>query len=332
MRALWFLPLLAAFEGAVGSSGDRLPAFQQCISRCARLQHTPSDLAQRVTRWTVQDECNYACMHSVTDKLSSQGERVHQFYGKWPFWRLAGMQEPASVLFSLLNLAAHAQGVRDVRRSVSKGHPMRRFVTLWGFVAINAWTWSAVFHTRDKPFTERMDYISAGASIFYSLFLAAVRVFGLWDAPGRARLTATADATTHRRWMPLALFISAMFAAHVLYATRNPRFDYGYNIKACVAVGMLHNAIWVFYSWRERRFRRAGVPVSRPYTIQPAIAVLVTTAAMGFELLDFPAWRRVIDAHALWHLSTVPIVVYWYRFLVKDSIDETQWAREKLPP
>jgi hypothetical protein len=33
--------------------------------------------------------------------------RVPQFHGKWPFLRLLGLQEPASVLASLLNLATN---------------------------------------------------------------------------------------------------------------------------------------------------------------------------------------------------------------------------------
>lgn len=34
------------------------------------------------------------------------GRRMVQFNGKWPFYRFMGMQEPASVLFSLLNMFA----------------------------------------------------------------------------------------------------------------------------------------------------------------------------------------------------------------------------------
>jgi len=42
-------------------------------------------------------------MHSIMDKVFEKGEPVQQYYGKWPFWRLLGMQEPASLLFSTLN-------------------------------------------------------------------------------------------------------------------------------------------------------------------------------------------------------------------------------------
>ncbi|KAJ7566674.1 hypothetical protein O6H91_02G114000 [Diphasiastrum complanatum] len=33
------------------------------------------------------------------------------YHGKWPFDRILGLQEPASVVFSLLNLLEHILGV-----------------------------------------------------------------------------------------------------------------------------------------------------------------------------------------------------------------------------
>ena len=136
------------------SSGDRAPVFQVCISRCEQqLCHAPTGpvtlpLALRLTRWTCTDECRYTCMHTITDHAISTDDDVHQYYGKWPFWRLAGMQEPASVLFSVLNLCAHIQGLKTANRVIPSTHPMKVYYLGWGFVNVNAWIWSAVFHTR----------------------------------------------------------------------------------------------------------------------------------------------------------------------------------------
>jgi hypothetical protein len=52
-----------------------------------------------------------------------------------------------------------------------------------------------------------------------------------------------------------------------------------------------------------------------------ALAVALTTAATALELIDFPPFGRAIDAHALWHLATVPLAVMWYDFLVTDAQD-----------
>jgi hypothetical protein len=33
---------------------------------------------------------------------------------------------------------------------------------------------------------------------------------------------------------------------------------------------------------------------------------------MALELLDFPPFLWILDAHALWHLTTVPLIPLWY--------------------
>lgn len=58
------------------------------------------------------------------------------------------MQEPASVLFSALNLLANARAGTKIRRRLPSNHPMRNFYLSWTRIGINAWIWSAVFHTR----------------------------------------------------------------------------------------------------------------------------------------------------------------------------------------
>lgn len=137
---------------ASASSGDRSDIFQACVSRCETELCKGSStlpLALRLTRWTCSDDCRYTCMHAITDhSVHSREDRVHQYFGKWPFWRFAGMQEPASVLFSLFNLWAHIQGFKMARAKISQNHPMRWYYLGWGLVNINAWCWSAVFHTR----------------------------------------------------------------------------------------------------------------------------------------------------------------------------------------
>jgi hypothetical protein len=87
-------------------------------------------------------------MHDITDQAVATGRGIQQYYGKWPFWRFAGIQEPASVMFSLLNFWSHFIGYKQVRRRLSASHPMRPFYLLWSILSMNAWFWSAIFHTR----------------------------------------------------------------------------------------------------------------------------------------------------------------------------------------
>lgn len=51
--------------------------------------------------------------------------------------------------------------------------------------------------------------------------------------------------------------------------------------------------------------------------------------AMSLELLDFPPWKGMVDAHSLWHLGTVLPTVGWYAFLIKDAEEDLQDTRLK---
>jgi len=144
---------LALIGTAAASSGDRSSNFQNCVIGCsANVCQSSSTLpfTLQITRWTCTDDCKYSCMHAITDRAIQQGDPIEQYFGKWPFWRLGGMQEPASVAFSLLNLWFYARGAREIRRRIPDEHPMKSYYFAWSLVSVNAWIWSSVFHTRGE--------------------------------------------------------------------------------------------------------------------------------------------------------------------------------------
>lgn len=319
------LCLLALAAGALASSGDRSNEFQRCLGQCTRQSCTADGrpvraqpLALRLTLWTCADDCKYVCTHTLTDLAAESGVRAQQYYGKWPFWRLAGMQEPAAVAFSLANLLMHVLGADWLRRGVHPAHPMRPFYLTWAYVSVNAWIWSAVFHTRDTPLTEKLDYFSAALAILYALYMTVVRLFHLYTGtrafPGRPKRRPLFHA-----WRALA---AVTYVAHVAYLGLAPRFDYTYNTTFNLALGLAHHALWLLFAWAPFS-RFATMPRSyRPaHAGTAALAVALTTAATALELFDFPPLRRVLDAHALWHLATVPLAVMWYDFLLTDAQD-----------
>lgn len=63
-------------------------------------------------------------MWRTTMAFLNRNWNVPQFYGKWPFIRLFGIQEPASVFFSFLNLFVHWRMIRKFRREVRHDSPM----------------------------------------------------------------------------------------------------------------------------------------------------------------------------------------------------------------
>jgi len=73
---------------------------------------------------------------------------------------------------------------------------------------------------------------------------------------------------------------------------------------------------WLCWCWQNRR--------TLPYWWKCGMVVLLLHGLALLELLDFPPLLWALDAHAVWHLSTVPVhflfyryrvLFYWYRFL-----------------
>ncbi|CAG9939141.1 unnamed protein product [Clonostachys rosea f. rosea IK726] len=169
------LSLLLVFftDFAHASIGDRLPEFGQCLE--------PSSTAS--SSGTAPASATTAASTSSTNRRVQSGQPVVQFHGKWPFHRFLGMQEPLSVLWSLGNLLAHWDGLRKVRASIPPSYPLRPFYVALAWVGIASWSFSALFHTRDFPVTEQLDYFAAGANVLYGMYYTPIRIFrGIrWD-------------------------------------------------------------------------------------------------------------------------------------------------------
>ncbi len=206
------------------------------------------------------------------------------------------MQEPFAVIFSLLNFLAHDSGMAKLREHIPPSYPLRRFYLLFGYFGLASWIFSMVFHARDFPLTEKLDYFAAGASVLYGLYYTPIRIFRL-------------DRRTPRRQSVLrawTLLCVMMYVAHVAYLSLW-RWDYTYNMAANVAVGTLSNILWSGFS--VARYRR----LQSTWAAWPGLIVAWIVLAMSLELLDFPPWGGMIDAHSLWHLGTVVPTVWWYK-------------------
>ncbi len=161
-------------------------------------------------------------------------------------------------------------------------------------LSINAWLWSAVFHGRDTHLTERLDYFAAALLIFFNLFLCIVRTARL-----RSPLALAAVAA------PLLAFLAAHFRFMLLVL-----FDYGYHVKVCIAAGTAQSLLWLGWALAAR-----PPHPGRRYLLGFIAAV---NACMLLEILDFPPLMQVLDAHAMWHAATAPLVLLFYRFIEAD--------------
>lgn len=61
-----------------------------------------SNLVDTVLYWKCSDQCKYDCMWETVGVFEERKMPIPQFHGKWPFIRVWGMQEPASVIIILI--------------------------------------------------------------------------------------------------------------------------------------------------------------------------------------------------------------------------------------
>ncbi|KAK6437008.1 hypothetical protein LTR95_006800 [Oleoguttula sp. CCFEE 5521] len=323
------LCLFITFAGlATASSGDRLPEFKDCVTDCISTNCGRDGpripLHHRALLWTCSSECDYTCQHITTsDRLSRDPPYltpIHQFHGKWPFHRFLGLQEPFSVLFSLLNFLAHYWGISRLKAEIPAIYALRKYYLGFGYCGFASWTFSMIFHARDLVVTERLDYFAAALSVMYGLFYAPIRVFRLDRPSASATDSSTSRSSTLIRvW---AVLCASLYFAHVFYLTF-VRFDYTYNMAANVAVGIITNVLWTGFS--VVRVRKVG----RLWAAWPGLIVAWIVLAMALELFDFAPWGGMVDAHSLWHLGTVGPTVWWYNFLIKDAREDLQDKRLK---
>jgi post-GPI attachment to proteins factor 3 len=177
----------------------------------------------------------------------------------------------------------------------------------------------------DLSTTEKLDYFSAAAAILFALFYTVIRLFHIY--PQHSQMLEPQVQPTERVRRLWGTICSLAFLGHVSYLTLLPRFDYTYNMAFNLVIGMTHNILWLIYSLPPslsliRHFPARANSYRPSYAWKAAVFVLLTTAATALELFDFPPWYRAIDAHALWHLSTVPLIPYWYEFLIQDARDD----------
>lgn len=326
-RALLLFAALSSLVAALdASAGDADPIYRSCVEKCESsgcvgdkcFQHCkfssdgkPIDgpwylqelLYLRWKHWDCQSDCRYQCMLVREEERQKLGHEPVKYHGKWPFKRVYGFQEPVSVAFSALNLAVHFHGWLSFFILMYYKLPVRpdkrtyyEYTSLWhvyGLLSMNSWFWSSVFHSRDVDFTEKLDYSSAVALLGFSLILAVLRAFNVRDEAARVMVAA-----------PLIAFVTT----HILYLNFY-KLDYGLNMKVCVAMGIGQLLLWAVW---------AGV-TRHPSRWKLWVVVVGGAAAMLLEIYDFPPYLGYVDAHALWHATTIPLTYLWWSFIRDDA-------------
>lgn len=266
--------VLLAPTVVLGSIGDNLYAYQDCVYQCeesschssTRYEHDefryynhdwtfdpqPLPIHLQCLKWDCVSNCDYQCQRLVTIMRRDNQEEIHQFYGKWPFLRVLGVQEIVSAVFSLGNLWVHLIGffqllnyVKTTQVSYSSFN-----VLFMNVVTILAWVFSTIFHIRDFKVTEKLDYYFAGLTVLSLFHNIAARVGGLHKP--------------HRVIWRLVFggFCAVAYALHIYKLETD--WLYSYNMQANIAVGLLQNVClyFVLYDLYSRYYEKEQLEVA----------------------------------------------------------------------
>lgn len=240
-------------------------------------------------------------MWLVETKNRAKGENVVQYYGKWPFRRIFGIQELGSSLLSLGNLLAHWYGFNHIYKANLQGRAADWFlhgiIVLNFAVSINAWWWSTIFHARELWWTMYLDYFSAILLLFTGVALSIIRTFSIRE---------------HKRQLAVVLPLGVYFIRHVHYMAMVD-FSFSWNMKVGITAALTMTLL--FAAWSIAHLR-VGKRLHCKYAL---LACAMGLAAATLEVFDFPPLWDVIDAHAIWHGATIPIILLWYYFYTADA-------------
>ncbi|XP_015182204.1 PREDICTED: post-GPI attachment to proteins factor 3 [Polistes dominula] len=305
LKPAWVICLflqICCFTNVIASIGDEAPFYNQCLIKYLKNHcqnnvtfNNPPPLSLSLLSWSCIEDCKYMCMWRTVDYFVSHGLRVPQFNGKWPFIRIFGFQEPASVLFSILNFYAHWVSYWKFKKKVNSKYPMFYVWTYFSLICLNGWFWSTIFHARDTDFTEVMDYSSAFAIVLTLLYCMLLRI--------------TYKHT--KTFIILTCCYMSILYTHLTHLWSGA-INYGYNMKFNVAIGFVTFVITMSWWYNVRR------ELSHAYLIGwfNILAVLSTL----LEVLDFSPIFWIFDAHSLWHASTAPLTILIYRFITLDCL------------
>ncbi|XP_012247470.1 post-GPI attachment to proteins factor 3 isoform X2 [Bombus impatiens] len=162
-----------------------------------------------------------------------------------------------------------------------------------GKVCMHGWFWSSIFHARDTPFTEVMDYSCAFIMVLTLLYCMLLRI----TYKNKRLFT----VITCGYLSTLYSHLSHLWSGYI---------NYDYNMKFNIVIGFLTFVITMIW-WHRNRKKLSYIYLIGWFNI---LTVFVTI----LEVADFAPIFWILDAHSLWHASTVPLTILLYRFMMAD--------------
>lgn len=90
-------------------------------------------------------------------------------------------------------------------------------------------------------------------------------------------------------------------------------------MKVCIGMGLAQLLIWAVW---------AGV-TRHPSRWKLWVVAAGGGLAMLLDIYDFPPYLKFVDAHALWHATTIPLTFLWWSFIRDDAEFRTSTLLKK---
>ena len=365
MMAMMMTVIMTMLMVAMASSGDRDYHYSYCLENChgqcyssssdsdsdrmKRHEEIYSEIYQDIhyyhnnssssssmysnifhwPEWTCVDMCKYMCMHVVTNNRKQLGYPILKYYGHWPFIRYMGLEEPASVAFSMLNALPHVIFIILTlsRSSINKQIPslslwsyspnyyMRPWLLFYPILALLSWTSAVVFHAKKTVLTSSIDYLTAFVFIFYAFWIALRRVWGRRANP---------------YLVSLSFVILVMLCCYRVYMMITDRVSFDNHMKLSISLAICSVVIW--NTWIFVLSKKEDDVINKTKYHRKWLCFwcqLLFCFASLLEIFDFPPYYGIFDAHSLWHASTVPLAFIWYHFWYRDSIESATPVKYK---
>ncbi|KAI5964242.1 uncharacterized protein KGF55_002184 [Candida pseudojiufengensis] len=330
--------LLLVITPIQASRGDTLSEFTECLDSC---DCSTIPYKYKIILWSCSSNCNYYCQQLVTNQRTAKGYEMVQFYGKWPFVAIFGIQEFFSTLFSFGNFIVNYWNFKIIYKQFVINHDDEIKTIYFQYlvllvVSMIGWIFSIIFHIKDLSITETLDYFGAFAIILSNLNVIVVRYFELFRSDKRRVL---------RIWQ---LFLVVTYLFHILKLLNY--WDYSYNMKINMVFGVLAMIFWILHNLKVSKLYRANekllknsiqlIPFENKLQIKlnsilkilqinnnlkhkiilnlPIFNNLILILGIILEINDFEPWFRLIDAHSLWHLLTMIPNLIWYDWNIWD--------------
>lgn len=343
------LSLLLLLTPVACSIGDNLPEFINCNQECQSYRclhkhvsfnskYTANDFDlknnvvfpfKQLFDWTCPADCNYKCQQIITDIRIDHHDPIVKFYGKWPFKRILGVTELASVVFSFMNLWINYHNFKKIllqrKRNNGGVRVMYEQYLLLLIISMIGWTFSILFHTRDTPLTETLDYFGASLIIMANFYVIMVRYFELFK----------------KSLVPYQIGLVTIYLLHIIKLNYN--WDYQYNLVFHTIIGLASFALWTKHALSVNRIFKSNYSVlsnsiqllpfetklliklnylnvskSKFIPILPIMFNIWLFISMLFEIFEFKPILKLIDSHSIWHLATVFPQILWYDWNIWD--------------